>query len=104
MVVLGGKADTLEEARTRLQEVIDDGSALEKFKVFLKNQGGDASMVDDLDKLPQAKYTFEVEAEKSGFVEQIGSEAMGVASSIDRKSTRLNSSHVSISYAVFCLK
>src|SRR5699024_11489849 len=28
----------------------------------------------------------------------------GIVSSIDRKSTRLNSSHVSISYAVFCLK
>src|SRR5699024_12237688 len=27
-----------------------------------------------------------------------------LASCIDRKSTRLNSSHVSISYAVFCLK
>src|SRR5699024_12113420 len=27
-----------------------------------------------------------------------------VAKLIDRKSTRLNSSHVSISYAVFCLK
>src|SRR5699024_11328616 len=26
------------------------------------------------------------------------------AESVDRKSTRLNSSHVSISYAVFCLK
>src|SRR5699024_11425147 len=26
------------------------------------------------------------------------------SSSLDRKSTRLNSSHVSISYAVFCLK
>lgn len=82
MVVLGGKAETLEEARTKLRGVIDDGSALEKFKVFLKNQGGDASMVDDLDKLPQVKYTFEVEAEKSGFVERIGSEAMGVASSM----------------------
>lgn len=82
MVILGGKAETLEEARTKLQEVIDDGSALEKFKVFLKNQGGDASMVDDLSKLPQAEYTFEVEAEKSGFVEKIGSEAMGVASSM----------------------
>ena len=82
MVVLGGKAETLEEARTKLQGVIEDGSALEKFKVFLKNQGGDASMVDDLDKLPQAKYTFEVEAERSGFVEKIGSEAMGVASSM----------------------
>src|SRR5258705_7309575 len=28
----------------------------------------------------------------------------GVSSSIDRKSTRLNSSHLGISYAVFCLK
>src|SRR5690606_40536613 len=28
----------------------------------------------------------------------------GVVSIIDRKSTRLNSSHVKISYAVFCLK
>src|SRR5699024_12254671 len=27
-----------------------------------------------------------------------------LTSSLDRKSTRLNSSHVSISYAVFCLK
>src|SRR5699024_11997857 len=29
---------------------------------------------------------------------------IGKESEIDRKSTRLNSSHVSISYAVFCLK
>src|SRR5207249_10490832 len=29
---------------------------------------------------------------------------VGVLVSLDRKSTRLNSSHVSISYAVFCLK
>src|SRR5437868_15098770 len=28
----------------------------------------------------------------------------GTALAVDRKSTRLNSSHVSISYAVFCLK
>src|SRR5574340_1338949 len=30
--------------------------------------------------------------------------AMGAAAFIDRKSTRLNSSHQKISYAVFCLK
>src|SRR3989442_9715438 len=30
--------------------------------------------------------------------------ARGVAAKTDRKSTRLNSSHVRISYAVFCLK
>src|SRR5690554_7587650 len=40
-------------------------------------------------------------------IEQISQEAMPlevVAQTTDRKSTRLNSSHVRISYAVFCLK
>src|SRR2546426_297822 len=35
---------------------------------------------------------------------QHGSGAHGVAREQDRKSTRLNSSHLVISYAVFCLK
>src|SRR6267142_4362727 len=34
----------------------------------------------------------------------LGFEVYGVEISPDRKSTRLNSSHMSISYAVFCLK
>src|SRR5437773_9392428 len=33
-----------------------------------------------------------------------GQEAGGAGLRIDRKSTRLNSSHITISYAVFCLK
>src|SRR5207249_5315493 len=33
-----------------------------------------------------------------------GASAFAMTSGTDRKSTRLNSSHVSISYAVFCLK
>src|SRR3712207_8003056 len=33
-----------------------------------------------------------------------GAEAAGGALLLDRKSTRLNSSHANISYAVFCLK
>ncbi len=47
MVVLAKKADTLDEARTKLEEVMKNGKALEKFKDFLKNQGGDSSIVDD---------------------------------------------------------
>src|SRR5690606_27472452 len=34
----------------------------------------------------------------------LGMIALGAALVVDRKSTRLNSSHVKISYAVFCLK
>src|SRR5256886_6035435 len=39
-----------------------------------------------------------------GAVLQRGAEAHGLALVGDRKSTRLNSSHSQISYAVFCLK
>src|SRR5438874_5620509 len=38
------------------------------------------------------------------FSEQIGSTRVFDDVTLDRKSTRLNSSHVEISYAVFCLK
>ena len=37
-------------------------------------------------------------------VKKTCAEATGYANSLDRKSTRLNSSHQAISYAVFCLK
>src|SRR5699024_11691744 len=38
-----------------------------------------------------------------GFFSVQSSEFLKLTSILDRKSTRLNSSHVSISYAVFCL-
>ncbi|MDO5376220.1 pyrimidine-nucleoside phosphorylase [Staphylococcus rostri] len=80
MVVLAEKAETLEEAREMLQGVIDNGKALEKFKVFLSNQGGDASVVDDPSKLPTAKYTFELPAKQSGVVSEMIANEIGIAS------------------------
>src|SRR5690625_6780310 len=38
------------------------------------------------------------------FTRKLRDKGYGVTSWLDRKSTRLNSSHVAISYAVFCLK
>ncbi|NHM91110.1 pyrimidine-nucleoside phosphorylase [Staphylococcus sp. 10602379] len=80
MVVLAKKAETLEEARVKLQEVIDNGAAIEKFKTFLSNQGGDASVVDDPSKLPTAQYTFELPAKTSGVVSEMVANEIGIAS------------------------
>ncbi|MBF2478251.1 pyrimidine-nucleoside phosphorylase [Listeria marthii] len=82
MVVLAKKAATLDEARAKLIEVIENGAALEKFKTFLSNQGGDASIVDHPEKLPQAKYQIEVPAKQSGFVSQIVADEIGIAAMI----------------------
>ncbi|ARJ50301.1 pyrimidine-nucleoside phosphorylase [Staphylococcus lutrae] len=80
MVVLAQKATDLDEARTMLQEVIDNGQALEKFKTFLSNQGGDASVVDDPSKLPTAQYQFELPAKQSGVVSEMIANEIGIAS------------------------
>ncbi|MDK3686674.1 pyrimidine-nucleoside phosphorylase [Staphylococcus pseudintermedius] len=80
MVVLAQKAKDLDEARGMLQEVIDNGKAIEKFKTFLSNQGGDASVVDDPSKLPTAQYQFELPAKRSGVVSEMIANEIGIAS------------------------
>ena len=82
MAVVGGKAKDLDEARAMLEKVIKDGSALEKFKVFVNNQGGDGTLVDHPENLPQAEYHFDVVSEEEGYVEVIDAENIGVAASI----------------------
>jgi pyrimidine-nucleoside phosphorylase len=79
MVVLAKKAGTLDEARAKLEEVMKNGKALEKFKDFLKNQGGDSSIVDDPSKLPQAAYHIDVPAKEAGVVSEIVADEIGVA-------------------------
>lgn len=79
MVVLAKKADTLEEAKQKLQEVIDNGKALAIFKEFIASQGGDPSLIDDPNKLPTAKYVTEFKASESGFVEEIIADEIGRA-------------------------
>src|SRR3712207_7931726 len=62
--------------------------------------------IGDLETPKEPKTTFTVGTVRGGTsVNAIASEArMAVDIRSDRKSTRLNSSHANISYAVFCLK
>lgn len=79
MVLLANKASNLQEAREKLQVVIENGTALEVFKTFLQSQGGDSSVVDDPSKLPQAKYIFELEAKEDGYVTEMVADEIGTA-------------------------
>ncbi|EJQ47783.1 pyrimidine-nucleoside phosphorylase [Bacillus wiedmannii] len=79
MVVLAKKANTLEEAREMLIEVMKNGKATEKFKEFLSNQGGDSSIVDNPEKMPQAKYVIDVPAKASGVISNIVADEIGIA-------------------------
>src|SRR3712207_7316238 len=69
------------------------------------------TVVQGNDRVGERSYGLEVTGEVDGAVanrqqddEACGHRAFREVISVDRKSTRLNSSHANISYAVFCLK
>lgn len=80
MVVLAEQATSLDEVRQMLIDAIKTGKALNKFKTFLSNQGGDDSIVDSPEKLPSAKYQVEFKAKKDGYITEIIANEIGVAS------------------------
>ncbi|MGB3260067.1 thymidine phosphorylase, partial [Paenisporosarcina sp.] len=82
MVVVGGKAKDLEEARGMLLEVIENGSAIEILKNFIEGQGGNPAVVDSPELLPQAQYTFEVPSKESGYISFIEADEIGTAAMI----------------------
>ncbi len=80
MVVLAKQASTLDEAREYLTQSIESGKALEKFKSFISNQGGDASIVDHPENLAYAKFKIDYAAKQDGYITEMIANEIGVAS------------------------
>ena len=79
MLLAANRVTSLEEGKALLKEQIDSGRALEVFKTFLANQGGDTRIVDNPDLLPQARYQILFLAQSSGLVSQWVADEVGVA-------------------------
>lgn len=79
MVQYGGKANSAEEARTRLEHALDSGAALKKFRQFVASQGGNPEVTDRPDLLPQAEFHVDLPAEQSGYVTAMAADQIGLA-------------------------
>lgn len=79
MVVLAEKAATLEEARHLLEEALLSGKALAKFREMIRNQGGDDTIIEDPHRLLTAKYEIELPAKKTGIVQKMVANEIGIA-------------------------
>jgi len=58
-LVRSGKAANEAAARKILEDVLSSGKALEKFRILIKAQGGDAAVIEDYSLMPTAKHQFE---------------------------------------------
>ncbi len=79
MLVLGGRADTLGAARRQAEDAVADGRAFEKLCRVVEAQGGDPEALRDPERLPRAGGVLEVRAARSGVVQGIDAEAIGLA-------------------------
>ena len=81
MLNLAGKG-SLEVCRCMAREVIKKGKAFDKFKEMVHAQGGDVSVLDNIDAFLKAKVEYTVKAKKSGFIHKFDTEKVGIASVI----------------------
>ncbi|MBT7153265.1 MAG: thymidine phosphorylase [Deltaproteobacteria bacterium] len=77
MIRLGDKTDSLDLALEMVQKSIDDGSAFEKFKEIVREQGGDEKSLDDFSRLPTAAKSHALVVAERGFIKSLDALAIG---------------------------
>jgi pyrimidine-nucleoside phosphorylase len=79
MLVLAGVAGGAPEATNRVQQAIDSGAGLEKFRAIIEQQGGDPRVVDDYGRLPAVATREPWRAPRAGVVARLDAELIGRA-------------------------
>ncbi len=82
MLLGAGRTSSVEEAEKLLRTVIADGSALKKLAEFVEAQGGDASYVWNPEKFPRTEFVEEMVSPEEGYVSEILTDEIGMASLI----------------------
>lgn len=74
------KCGEISELKIKLEELLNNGKAFDKFKSFISAQGGDIKSIEDFSLLPGAKIFKKYVAKKSGYISKIEAEKLGIAS------------------------
>ena len=82
MLMAANKVSTLEEGKKMLQTQIENGQALATFKQFIKHQGGNEKIADDVTLLPQAQYKIDLPALTDGVVSNWVANKVGEAAMV----------------------
>lgn len=80
MLIISKKQKDIKQAKAVLEKLIENGSALKKFKEILKWQGADPKVADDPQKyLKNAKYEKHFTASSKGYIAGIEAKTCGMA-------------------------
>ena len=70
---------TVEEAKSRVEDALDSGRALNTFRRWITAQGGDGAVCDDPSVMKQSSIIREVRAPRDGYITHMNTEKIGEA-------------------------
>jgi pyrimidine-nucleoside phosphorylase len=79
LAALAGVASDPDDGQRQAGKALDGGAGLEKLRAFVAAQGGDAAVIDDLSRLPQAPVRLDLTAPRAGWLAEVDAEAVGRA-------------------------
>jgi pyrimidine-nucleoside phosphorylase len=79
MFYLGEKTKSVDEGRALAEAMIASGQAKEKFRQGIRLQGGDPRVIDEPQRLPQARHHADVPSPAAGFITSTDCEQFGIA-------------------------
>lgn len=82
LILQSGLESTHQEALNLANERIADGSALDKFEILVRIQGGNAEVTGDLELLPQAEQVEPFQLPKTGYVQEIKALPVGQSANL----------------------
>lgn len=73
------EGENLDVCRKKVENALESGAALKKFKDMIKGQGGNPACADDLSLFPKAKFSREIRCDKDGYIYAVNAEKYGIA-------------------------
>jgi pyrimidine-nucleoside phosphorylase len=82
IIRLAGVAGSTLSAKQMIIKKLSDGSAFEKFKTMVSEQGGDVTYIENPSKYPKAKYSRKLSAQKRGYIHTVNAGMIARGASI----------------------
>jgi pyrimidine-nucleoside phosphorylase len=79
MLMLAGKCSSIDEGVLLANEKLESGECFQKFLDMIEMQGGDTSLIKNMETYPKAKYHDEIKAGQDGYIEKLDALTFGVA-------------------------
>jgi len=79
MLHMAGRAPSPPAGSQMAERAMEQGSAWEKFRQFIRAQGGDVTAIEDPRRLPQATHQHVVAAPRAGYLRQLNAMEVGLA-------------------------